>query len=177
MVNIFSPKWSGVANEMLQSRQSFCVRCGSWKCIEKSTRACLGGWRGGRSRGAANGRIWFAQLCLSLAWPGSPRSEILNFCRSFDLERVGGRGSHVIAVIAVIAGIDGMAGYNIATDVSPHPPGHLRVRWDLMRWSQYICGPGKDPGPTPDYGDASSNAQTNCPAETCSGCFAVAESP
>ena len=92
-------------------------------------------WVGGGGREEEEARVggWSDLICTTLlqpglAWPGSPRSEILNFCRSFDLERVGGRGSHVIAVIAVIAGIDGMACLNIATDVSPHPPGHLRVR-------------------------------------------------
>ena len=80
---------------------------------EEEKEARVGGW---------SDLICTTLLQPGLAWPGSPRSEILNFCRSFDLERVGGRGSHVTALIAVIAG------HNIATDMSPHPPGHLRVR-------------------------------------------------
>ena len=87
----------------------------------------MSGWVEGREElrgGGWSDLICTTLLCLTLAWPASPRSEILNFCRSFDLERVGGRESHVIAVIAGIAEI---AGTNIATDVSPHPAGNLRV--------------------------------------------------
>ena len=69
-----------------------------------------------------------------LAWPGSPRSEILNFCRSFDLERVGGRESHVIA------------GHNVATDVSPLPPCLLRLTFTP---DEIISAVSLDQGPTP----------------------------
>ena len=55
-----------------------------------------------------------AQVCF-------PRSVILHFCRSFDLERERGTGERAVAA----PGCHVTAGHNIATDVSPGPSCHL----------------------------------------------------
>ena len=101
---------------------------------EEEEEARVGGW---------SDLICTTLLQPGLAWPGRPRSEILNFCRSFDLERVGGGRAR---------------SHNIATDASPGPPGLSSLSGSQTR-------PGTNPAP--DRGDAPSNAQTNCPAETC----------
>ena len=134
-------------------------------------------WVGG---GEADGRIWFAQLWAQPgpAWSSLPALGLNIFVAVLTLRELGGRESHVIVGIAGIA-----AGHNIATDVSPLPPS-LPPSWpppgEMGAGEVISVYLRSREGPSPDYGSPSrhpSSAQTNCPTETCSGCFAVAESP